>query len=113
MRLGRSKTAAGYIATNFLLFVNSPLAHADFLDEAREAASGGDSYMDIALTLIYQYATRAGEDTGNFDIDLIGAQTIVERPANQAIGSASLIYWVFSVDNFGDMQSTADIADVW
>jgi hypothetical protein len=30
--------------------------------------------------------------------------------SDQPIGTASLIYWVFSVDNFGDMQSTADFA---
>jgi hypothetical protein len=106
-----SNIAALCIATSLLLFQSLQPAHADFLDTAQEAASGGESYMHIALTPIFQYATRAGEDTGNFEVDLIGAQTIIERPANQHIGSASLIYWVFSVNNFGDMQSTADFAE--
>jgi hypothetical protein len=35
---------------------------------------------------IFQYATRAGESTWNFQIDLIGAQTLFERPANQRVG---------------------------
>lgn len=64
----------------------------------------------MALTGIYQSALQAGEDTGNFEIDLMGAQTILERDNNQTFGSGSLVYWVFSVDNFGDMQSTTDFA---
>jgi hypothetical protein len=96
---------------SLLLFQSLQAAHADLLDKAQEAASSGVDYMDIALTPIFQYATRAEEDTGNFELDLIGAQALVERPANQNIGSASLIYWVFSVDNFGDMQSTEDFAN--
>ena len=87
-----------------------PIAQADFLDVAEEAAEEGNNYMEVALTPIYQYAMRAGEDTGNFEIDLIGAQTILDRDNDQTLGSASLVYWVFSVDNFGDMQSTADFA---
>lgn len=86
------------------------VASADFLDVAEEAAEEGSNYMEVALTPIYQYAMSAGDDTGNFEIDLIGAQTILDRDNHQAFGSASLVYWVFSVDNFGDMQSTADFA---
>jgi hypothetical protein len=104
-------TAARYVAVSLLLFQCLQAAHADLLDKAQQAASSGEDYLDIALTPILQYATRAEEDTGNFEVDLIGAQTLVERPAKQSIGSASLIYWVFSVDNFGDMQSTADFAN--
>lgn len=107
----RRNTAARYVAVILLRFQSIQAAHADLLDKAQEAASSGTDYMDIALAPIFQYATRAEEDTGNFEVDLIGAQTLVERPAKQSIGSASLIYWVFSVDNFGDMQSTADFAN--
>jgi hypothetical protein len=79
----RNNTAALCIATSLLLFQSPHPAHADFLDKAQEAASGSVSYMDIALAPIFQYATRAGEDTGNFEIDLIGAQTINERSAHR------------------------------
>ncbi len=70
-----------YLAASLLLFQMSQPVNADSFDEALEAASGGENYMEIALTPIFQYATRAGEDTGNFEIDLIGAQTLIERPA--------------------------------
>jgi hypothetical protein len=86
------------------------LVFADFLDVAEEAAQDGQDYMQVALTGIYQSALQAGEDTGNFEIDLIGAKTILDRDNNQTFGSGSLVYWVFSVDNFGDMQSTTDFA---
>ena len=86
------------------------LVHADLLDDAEEAAEDDQDYMQVALTGIYQSALRAGEDTGNFEIDLIGAKTILDRNNNQTFGSGSLVYWVFSVDNFGDMQSTTDFA---
>lgn len=86
-------------------------AVADFLDVAEEAAEDGQDFMQVAVTApLYQYAMRAGEDTGNFEIDLMGAHTLLDRDNNQTFGSSSLVYWVFSVDNFGDMQSTADFA---
>jgi hypothetical protein len=69
----RSNTTACYIVTSLLLFQNAQPAHAGFFDPAQEAAASDDSYIDIALTPIYQYATRAGEDTG-FDLRLDAAR---------------------------------------
>jgi hypothetical protein len=86
------------------------LVHADAFDVAQDAAHRSQDYMQVALTGIYQNAIQAGENTGNFEIDLMGAQTILDRDNNQTFGSGSLVYWVFSVDNYGDMQSTADFA---
>jgi len=88
----------------------APSVFADLLDEAERSAEESRDYMDVALTGIYQSALQVGEDTGNFEIDLIGSKTLFERDNDQNFGSASLVYWVFSVDNFGDMQSTADFA---
>jgi hypothetical protein len=86
------------------------LAFADFFDVVEEAAEDSQDYMQVALTGIYQSALQAGEDTGNFEIDLMGAKTILDRDNNQTFGSASLVYWVFSVDNYGALQSTTDFA---
>ena len=85
-------------------------ASADKLDKVEEAADDGQDYMEVALTGIYQSATRAGEDTGNFEVDLMGALTLLHRDSDQTFGRGSLVYWIFSVDNFGDMQSTGDFA---
>ncbi len=93
-----------------ILGLSQQLVHADFFDVTEEAAQNGQDYMQVALTGIYQSALQAGEDTGNFEIDLMGAQTLLARDNNQTFGSGSLVYWVFSVDNFGDMQSTTDFA---
>jgi hypothetical protein len=98
--------AAIFLTTVFL----SSIVSADLLDEAEDAADAGEDYMEIALTGIYQSATRAGEDTGNFEVDIMGALTLLDRDSNETFGNASLVYWVFSVDNFGDMQSTGDFA---
>ena len=87
-----------------------PQAHADLLEQVEESADEGQDYMEIALTGIYQSALEAGEDTGNFEVDIMGALTLLDRDSNQTFGSGSLVYWVFSVDNFGDMQSTGDFA---
>ncbi|MGI9201222.1 MAG: hypothetical protein ACR2QL_09195, partial [Woeseiaceae bacterium] len=85
-------------------------AGADLLDTAEESADEGQDYMEVALTGIYQSAVQAGEDTGNFEVDIMGAMTLLDRDSNQTFGRGSLVYWVFSVDNFGDMQSTGDFA---
>jgi hypothetical protein len=98
------------MAAALLLLQMTLPARADLLDVAEEAAEEGRDYMEVALTGIYQSATLAGFDTGNFEVDLIGAKTLLDRDNDQALGSASLVYWVFSVDNFGNMQSTADFA---
>jgi len=90
--------------------LSSPFVSADLLDQAEEAADEGQDYMEVALTGIYQSALRAGEDTGNFEVDIIGAKTLLHRDSNGTFGNGSLVYWVFSVDNFGDMQSTGDFA---
>ena len=84
--------------------------YADNFDVTEDAAQISQDYMQVAMTGIYQSALQAGEDTGNFEIDLMGAMTILDRDNNQTFGSSSLVYWVFSVANFGDMQSTADFA---
>ena len=99
--------AAAIFVTTVL---SSPFVNADLLDQAEEAADEGQDYMEVALTGIYQSALRAGEDTGNFEVDIMGAKTLLHRDSNQTLGSGSLVYWVFSVDNFGDMQSTGDFA---
>ena len=96
------------VALFLALFI--PLAYADRLDVAEEAAEQKTNYLEVALTPLYQYAANAGVDTGNFEIDLMGALTILDRDNNQTFGSGSLVYWVFSVDNFGDLQSTTDFA---
>jgi len=98
------------LAMAVLLVPLTQTARADFLDVAEDAAEEGQDFVQVALTPVYQVALNAGEDTGNFEIDLIGAQTLLDRDNDQTFGSASLIYWVFSVDNFGDMQSTGDFA---
>jgi hypothetical protein len=93
-----------------LLGQSNQLVRADTFDVAEEAAEYSQDFMEVAFTGIYQSALEAGEDTGNFEIDLMGAKTILERDNDQTFGSGSLVYWVFSVDNFGDMQSTSDFA---
>jgi hypothetical protein len=97
-------------AAALLLVSLTQVARADFLDVAEEAADEGQDFVQVALTPLYQTALRADESTGNFEVDLIGALTLLERDNDQTFGSASLVFWVFSVDNFGDMESTTDFA---
>ncbi len=101
--------AARRLVTAVLIFSQPhQLVHANAFEVTEDAAQNGQDYMEVAITGIYQSALQAGEGTGNFEIDLMGAKTILERDNNQTFGSGSLVFWVFSVDNYGDMQSTAD-----
>jgi hypothetical protein len=76
MRNARRCSAARFLPAALILLLGQA-PRADLLDAAEEAADNGQDYMEVAITGIYQFALQAGEDTGNIEIDLIGAKTLL------------------------------------
>lgn len=79
------------------------------LARALEAGNNGVQFLEGGLTGLYQSALEASEDTGNYEIDLIGS--IVLRQADgETVGSTDFVFWAFHVDNLGNLQSTGKLA---
>ena len=78
------------------------------LDDAMKAGEKGVSYLEGALTGIYQEALEADENTGNYEIDLIGSILLKSGDENR-IGNTDLVFWAFSVNNLGSLQSTGQM----
>jgi carbohydrate-selective porin OprB len=78
------------------------------LDEMMDAGEEGANYFEGALTGLYQNALQAGQDTGNYEIDLIGSFVLNEGASNR-VGDTDLVFWAFSVNNLGGLQSTGQL----
>lgn len=78
------------------------------LEEAMEAGEEGSDFLEGALTGIYQEALDANENTGNYEIDLIGSFVLKKRDEGKT-GDTDLVFWAFSVNNLGDLQSTGQL----
>ncbi len=78
------------------------------LDEMMDAGDEGANYFEGALTGLYQNALEAGEDTGNYEIDLIGS-FVLKKESSDRVGDTDLVFWAFSVNNLGSLQSTGQM----
>ena len=78
------------------------------LEEAMDAGEEGTNFLEGALTGIYQQALDANENTGNYEIDLIGSFVLKKRDQGK-VGDTDLVFWAFSVDNLGGLQSTGQM----
>jgi carbohydrate-selective porin OprB len=83
-------------------------ALASQLEKALDAGEVGTNYFEGALTGLYQNALNAGEDTGNYEVDLIGSIVLKKRGAG-AFGDTDFVFWGFSVNNIGSLQSTGQM----
>ena len=83
----------------------STCCSASQFSEALEAGDKGVTFMEAALSGLYQNALNTDEDTGSYEIDLIGSFLLSKRDEGQ-IGDTDFVFWLFSVDNLGDLQST-------
>ena len=68
----------------------------------------GTNYLEGALTGLYQDAREAGEDTGNYEVDLIGS-IVLKKRGSGTVGDTDFVFWGFHVDNFGGLQSTGQM----
>lgn len=83
----------------------SASGQASQFSEALEAGDKGVTFLEGALSGLYQNALDAGEDTGSYEIDLIGSIVLSKRDQGK-VGDTDFVFWLFSVGNLGDLQST-------
>jgi len=81
---------------------------ANQLTGALEAGEASTDFLEGALTGLYQNALRSSEDTGNFEIDLIGS-FVLGRGRGGIVGDTDFVFWAFHVDNLGGLQSTGEM----
>lgn len=84
-------------------------ANASRLDDALEAGETGANYLEGALAGLYQNAAEASEDTGNYEVDLIGS-LVLRSGMSKQVGDTDLVFWLFSVDNLGGLQPTGQMS---
>lgn len=92
----------------FGLVVTPAGVMASQLEQALEAGEAGIDYLEGALTGIYQEALDIDENTGNYEIDLIGSILLKSRSEGK-VGNTDLVFWAFSVNNLGSLQSTGQM----
>jgi hypothetical protein len=80
------------------------------LDEALQAGESSANYFEGALTGLYQDTRKSDEDTGNFEVDLIGSYVLKQRDGG-TLGDTDFVFWGFSVDNIGNLQSTGQMRE--
>jgi carbohydrate-selective porin OprB len=80
------------------------------LDDALEASAQAQNFVDLSAVPAYQYALRAGGDTGNYSLDAIANINLARRNSGK-FGSTNLVMWVNSVDKIGGLYSAPELAD--
>ncbi|MCX2982058.1 hypothetical protein EYC98_14445 [Halieaceae bacterium IMCC14734] len=99
-----------FVAATVLLTCGVPRTWAAQLDGALDALATGEHYLNVSLVPLYQYASRADTDTGNYTFDVIGKFTLLDAPARSAVGNTDLVFWVNSSDKFGGLDSTTELS---
>jgi carbohydrate-selective porin OprB len=88
----------------------SGVVQASQLDEALQAGESSANFFEGALTGLYQDTRKSDEDTGNFEVDLIGSFVLKQRDGG-TLGDTDFVFWGFSVDNIGNLQSTGQMRE--
>jgi len=78
------------------------------LEEAMGAGEAGVPYLEGALTGLYQVALDSSEDTGSYEIDLIGS-FVLRHGERGKTGDTDFVFWAFRVDNLGGLQPTGQM----
>ena len=68
-----------YFAASLLLLQMSQLVYADFLDKAQEAASGGENYMEVALTPLYRWTMVGFSGSPGTNRSVVRRNRLVQR----------------------------------
>jgi hypothetical protein len=73
-----------------------------------KAEAGGRNTVEVALTPLYQYALNAGEDTGSYELDLIGSLRFFE--GGNSLGAGRTVFFARALNNIGNLQSASEMA---
>ena len=91
------------------LLAAAGVAHSQRLEEVDEADAAGQNIFQVAFTPLYQYAIESDEDTGSYEIDIVGSLRAFEGGGG-SLGAGRIVFWAFALDNLGDLQPASEMA---
>jgi hypothetical protein len=74
-----------------------------------EAEATGRDILRVAFTPLYQNATTSDEDTGSYDLDLVGSW-LAFGGDDGSIGDGRIVLWASALDTIGSLQSATEMA---
>lgn len=86
------------------------VAHSQRLEEVNEAEAAGSDILQVAFTPLYQYTIDVGEDTGSYELDIVGSLVAFDGNGG-SIGDGRIIFWALALDNLGDLQPAYEMAE--
>ena len=91
------------------LLAAAGVAHSQRLEEVDEADAAGQNIFQVAFTPLYQYAIESDEDTGSYEIDIVGSLRAFEGGGG-SLGAGRIVFWALALDNLGDLQPASEMA---
>ena len=85
------------------------VAYSQRLEEVDEAEAAGSDILQVAFTPLYQYTIDAGEDTGSYELDIVGSLAAFDGDGG-SIGNGRLVFWALALDNLGNLQPASVMA---
>lgn len=84
-------------------------AHTQRLAAMNEANATGDNLFEFSFTPLSQYAIQSGEDTGSYELDVIGSLLVFE--GGSSLGAGRVVFFARALDNIGGLQSASEMAE--
>ncbi len=91
------------------LLAAAGVAQSQRLVEVDEADAAGQNIFQVAFTPLYQYAIESDEDTGSYEIDIVGSLRAFEGGGG-SLGAGRIVFWALALDNLGDLQPASEMA---
>lgn len=91
------------------LLAAAGVAHPQRLEEVDEADAAGRNIFQVAFTPLYQYAIDSDEDTGSYELDIVGSLRAFEGGGG-SLGAGRIVFWAFALDNLGNLQPASEMA---
>jgi len=86
------------------------VAHSQRLQVVDEAAAVDKNVVQFAFTPLYQYAIDANEDTGSYELDIVGSLVALDGDGG-SIGLGRVVFWALALDNLGNLQPASEMAE--
>ena len=84
-------------------------AHSQRLEEVDKADAAGRNLLQVAFTPLYQKAIEAGEDTGSYELDIVGSLVAFDGDGG-FFGDGRIVLWALALDNLGNLHPASVMA---
>lgn len=98
------------VISTVTLMLLAGVAHSQRLEEVDAAEAAGKDIFQVAFTPLYQYASNASEDTGSYELDIVGSLEAFDGDSD-FIGRGRIVFWALALDNLGNLQPASVMAE--